>query len=117
MNQDVVILQVWQESLKGSTNCHVISRQLVCSLFYSFDQVPKAGLPSHRAPQPVLDESVEMTVLLHIIPQATPCLYQQGFFQGARASVMRGMGLEVSASTIGAAYEAGLAVAPEKQRP
>ncbi len=63
----------------------VISRQLMCSRPSASDQEPKAGLPSHRAPQPVLDASVETTFLLRIMPIVTPCLNHCGSFQGARA--------------------------------
>ncbi len=63
----------------------VISRQLMCSRPSASDQEPKAGLPSHRAPQPVLDAFVETTFLLRIMPIVTPCLNHCGSFQGARA--------------------------------
>ncbi len=63
----------------------VISRQLMCSRPSVSDQEPKAGLLSHRAPQPVLDASVETTFLLRIMPIVTPCLNHCGSFQGAIA--------------------------------
>ncbi len=42
----------------------------------AFDQWPKVGLPSHSAPQPVLEASVVTTFLVWTNPMATPdCSY------------------------------------------
>ena len=46
---------------------------------------PKGGLPSQRAPQPMLDASVESTVLLDTACRGTPRLNHTGFVQGFRA--------------------------------
>ncbi len=46
---------------------------------------PKVGLPSHSAPQPVLEASVVTTFLVWTNPMATPFSFHRGFFQGVRA--------------------------------
>ncbi len=51
----------------------------------AFDQWPKVGLPSHSAPQPVLEASVVTTFLVWTNPMATPFFIHCGFFQGVRA--------------------------------
>ncbi len=68
-----------------------ISKQLMWKPFSAFDQWPKVGLPSHSAPQPVLEASVkDMNIkhkkfLLQTIPMATTFSIQQGLLQGAEA--------------------------------
>ncbi len=46
---------------------------------------PKVGLPSHSAPQPVLEASVVTTFLVWTNPMAMPFSIHRGFFQGVRA--------------------------------
>ncbi len=52
---------------------------------WSSDHKPKVGLPSHSAPQPLLEASVVTTFLLCAVSRVTPCFNQRGFFQRVRA--------------------------------
>ncbi len=62
-----------------------ISRQLMCRPDSSSDQRPKVGLPSHSAPQPLLEASVVTTFLLCAVSKITPCFSQRGSLQQVRA--------------------------------
>lgn len=62
-----------------------ISRQLMFQQSFGPDQVLNAGLPMHRAPQPVLEVSVVTILLLEINPKSTPNWYNWVVLQGARA--------------------------------
>ncbi len=71
------------------------SRQFMCHDFSVSDHVPKAGLPSLTAPQPVLDASVATFFLLITWPIRTPRRYRVILCQGvsvckqSRISLMR----------------------------
>ncbi len=56
-----------------------------CSTTEPQDQRPKVGLPSHSAPQPLLEASVVTTFLLCAVSRITPCFSQKGSLQWARA--------------------------------
>ncbi len=62
-----------------------ISRQLMCRPDSSLDHRPKVGLPSHSAPQPLLEASVVTTFLLCTVSRITPCFSQKGSLLQARA--------------------------------
>ncbi len=49
------------------------------------DQRPKVSLPSHSAPQPLLEASVMTTFLLCAVSKITPCFSQRRSLQRARA--------------------------------
>ncbi len=49
------------------------------------DQRPKVGLPSHSAPQPLLEASVMKNFLLCTVSKITPCFRQRRSLQRARA--------------------------------
>ncbi len=54
-----------------------ISRQLMCRPDSSSDQRPKVSLPSHSAPQPLLEAYVMTTFLLCAVYKITPCFSQR----------------------------------------
>ncbi len=58
-----------------------ISRQLMCRPDSSSDQRPKVGLPSHSAPQPLLEASVVTTFLLCAVSRITPYFSQRRSLQ------------------------------------
>ncbi len=62
-----------------------ISRQLMCRPDSSSDQRLKVSLPSHSAPQPLLEVSVLTTFLLCAVSRITPRFSQKGSLQQARA--------------------------------
>ncbi len=62
-----------------------ISKQLMCRFDSSSDHRPKVGLPSHSAPQPLLEASVVTTFLLCAVSRVTPRFSQRGFLQWVRA--------------------------------
>ncbi len=83
-------ISTWRPIRSGRKNWQArqtasISKQLMWKPFSAFDQWPKVGLPSHSAPQPVLEASVVTTFLLWTNPMATPFFIHRGFFQGVRA--------------------------------
>ncbi len=57
----------------------------MCRPDSSLDQRPKVGLPSHSAPQPLLEASVVTTFLLCAVSKITPCFSQRRSLQRARA--------------------------------
>ncbi len=83
-------ISTWRPIRSGRKNWQArqtanISKQLMWKPFSAFDQWPKVGLPSHSAPQPVLEASVVTTFLVWTNPMATPFSIHRGFFQGVRA--------------------------------
>ncbi len=59
-------ISTWRPIRSGRKNWQArqtasISKQLMWKPFSAFDQWPKVGLPSHSAPQPVLEASVVTT--------------------------------------------------------
>ncbi len=57
----------------------------MCRFDSSSDHRPKVGLPSHSAPQPLLEASVVTTFLLCAVSRVTPRFSQRGFLQRVRA--------------------------------
>ncbi len=83
-------ISTWRPIRSGRKNWQArqtasISKQLMWKPLSVFDQWPKVGLPSHSAPQPVLEASVVTTFLVWTNPMATPFSIHRGFFQGVRA--------------------------------
>ncbi len=77
----------WMFSRKNWQAWHTasISRQLMCRPDSSSDHRPKVGLPSHSAPQPLLEASVVTTFLLCTVSRITPYFSQKRSLQRARA--------------------------------
>ncbi len=65
----------WMSGRKNWQAWHTasISRQLMCRPDSFSDQRPKFGLPSHNAPQLLLEASVVTTFLLCAVCKVTPC--------------------------------------------
>ncbi len=87
-------ISTWRPIRSGRKNWQArqtasISKQLMWKPLSVFDQWPKVGLPSHSAPQPVLEASVVTTFLVWTNPMATPFSIHRGFFQGVRAVTQR----------------------------
>ncbi len=82
-------ISTWFPRMSGRKNWQAwhtasISRQLMCRPDSSSDHRPKVGLPSHSAPQPLLEASVVTTFLLCAVSRITPCFSQKGSLQRAR---------------------------------
>ncbi len=83
-------ISTWRPIRSGRKNWQArqtasISKQLMWKPLSVSDQWPKVGLPSHSAPQPVLEASVVTTFLVWTNPIAMPFSIHRGFFQGVRA--------------------------------
>ncbi len=88
-----------------------ISRQLMCRSDSSSDHRPKVGLPSHSAPQPLLEASVLTTFLLCSVSRITPC------FSGGVRNAKPRMEPSASARNVWVACEADPTEVPVKPLP
>ncbi len=77
-DENVTVKNVWEKARCTARS----SRQFMCHDFSSSDHAPKAGLPSHTAPHPVLDTSVITFFLLITWPIWTPLRYRVILRQG-----------------------------------
>ncbi len=80
----------WCTCMSGRKNWQVwhtarFSRLLMCRPISSSDKRTKVGLPSHSAPQPLLEASVMTTFLLCAVSKITPCFSQRRSLQRSRA--------------------------------
>ncbi len=76
-------ISTWCPQMSGRKNWQAwhtasISRQFMCRPDSSSDHRPKVGLPSHSAPQPLLEASVMTTFLLCAVSRITPRLARRG---------------------------------------
>ncbi len=83
-------ISTWCPRMSGRKNWPAwhtasISRQLMCKPDSSSDHRVKVGLPSHSAPQPLLEVSVMITFLLCSVSRITPRFSQKWSLQRAWA--------------------------------